>query len=738
MTAATALPGDGRRHQSPFAGSDVCREAGLALPDGSPRPVFDDDMWDFTEVIGLPQQMSKVARRFGFTAITSVGWRLVAKEQIMAMLATRHEAVIILPRGYRTPLHLLTAFARLAELTRFLNWLGSQGFTRLADVDGDCCEAWLAHRRYVLDENGRVAGERSPATRRAAAQVVADLVSHRGLFTIDRVPADLRPWGGAAPSVIAEMPCGAGQNKTPPVSDSVLQPMLAAALYLTRTLGQHATGLIEQVRDADRKWSYTHGDHVLSSRLPAKEITQVLEGYEQRGEPLPVAAGHVIRDRLAAGWSPDDPLARLSLGLIARQAGFSQFWGQWLPHLRGRIEATPTAVGAEKPFGRDASVVDRADGEGTVPWTLPLDRLEAVALTGIIRTASITLLAAVSGMRSSELMELEVGCCRPPEEHGPGLVRYRLASKVIKGQPLGGTPDEWVVIEPAYQAAQLLERLHDNPQPGKPLLGRFAFDVRRTWLRNWVNGPSGQRLGLAPIPEDQVSLRALRRTLAIELAYRPGGVLAAKFHLKHIAVATTEGYASRPGGAQAELLAEVNKHEADRNLELVWAEFRNYQQGILPAGPGARELTEFFAHIDGKLAASDPGAPKAQASDRDVLNLMTKRAKALHLGTANYCWFTDPSRALCLRLAGTPAADKPLVGMCDSARCPQATHHPCHRPVWAEHAEQAKTFLASLGPARKTEKARLQADHDRALRVLDAIDAASPDADDQEQHADHR
>jgi hypothetical protein len=42
---------------------------------------------------------------------------------------------------------------------------------------------------------------------------------------------------------------------------------------------------------------------------------------------------------------------------------------------------------------------------------------------------------------------------------------------------------------------------------------------------------------------------------------------------------------SRPGGAQAELLAEVNKHEADRNLQLVLTEFRNYQQGILPAPP---------------------------------------------------------------------------------------------------------------------------------------------------------
>ncbi len=723
MTTALARAAGPR--QSPFAGAGVCREAGLVLPDGTARPVFDDDMWDFTEVAGLPNQMAKVNRRFDFAAITRGDWRLVAKEQIMAMLAPRHEAVIILPHAYRTPLHLTTAFARLAELTRLLSWLDAQDATSLADIDDERCEKWMAHRRYLLDENGTVVGERSPATRRAAAQAIADLVTHRELFTADTVAPSLRPWKGAAPSVVAEMPHGAKQNKTPPVGDAVLQPLLAAALYLTGTIGPHATGLLEQVRDADRKWSLKHGDHVLSAALPAGQITQVLEGYEQRGEPLPVADDHVIRNRLEVGWSPGDPLARLSLGLIARQAGFTQFWRQWIPGMRRRIEETLDIVGAEKPFGRNSPAVDRADGEGTAPWTLPLDRLEAVALTGIVRTASIALLAAVSGMRSSELMELETGCCRPPEHYGDGLVRYRLASKVVKGQPLGGTPDEWVVIEPAYQAAQLLVRLHDDPRPGKPLLGRFAFDVRWTWFRNWVNGPSGQRLGLAPVPDDPVSLRALRRTLAIELAYRPGGVLAAKLHLKHIAVATTEGYASRPGGAQAELLAEVNKHESERNLELVWAELRNYQQGIMPAGPGARELTEFFAHVDGKLADSAPGAPKTQASDRDVLNLMTKRAQTLHLGTANYCWFTDPSRALCLRLAGTPAADKPLVGMCDSARCPQATHHPCHRPVWAEHAESTKTFLGQIGRVQKAERKRLEAGYDRAARVLERIDEAA-------------
>ena len=46
----------------------------------------------------------------------------------------------------------------------------------------------------------------------------------------------------------------------------------------------------------------------------------------------------------------------------------------------------------------------------------------------------------------------------------------------------------------------------------------------------------------------------LRRTIALELAYRPGGVLAAKLQLKHIATATTEGYAKpQPDGIHDDL-----------------------------------------------------------------------------------------------------------------------------------------------------------------------------------------
>jgi hypothetical protein len=438
---------------------------------------------------------------------------------------------------------------------------------------------------------------------------------------------------------------------------------------------------------------------------------------------------HHIQDRIREGWPAGDPLTTVAFGVLARQAGVRQFYSSWLPALRGPVERTLKIVGTEPPFGHAGAPVPLPGDAGAVPWTRPLQREEAASLIQVVRTAVIFTLAAITGMRASELMELQVGCRQPLQESGPGLVRYLLSGTLVKGQPLGGVRDEWVVIQDAYDAAGLAEQLHDDLREGEPLLGRFHFGSRYDRFRAWVNGPDGQRLGLEEIPEGSLNLRMLRRKLAIELAYRPGGLLAAKIYLHHVSAATTEGYAARPGGAQAELLAEVSSHEQERNLELVLAEFRNYQQGILPAGPGARSLTDFFASIDGKLGQS--AAPKAQRSDRDVLNLLAKRAGVLHLGPANWCWFTDPSRALCLKLAGTPAADRPLIGMCDSARCPQATHHPRHRPVWSEHAERTRTFLGQIGAARKTERTRLQADYDRAARVIAEIDAAA-DAYDEE------
>src|ERR1700737_3006390 len=157
--------------QSPFATADVCELARLTLPEGTHRPVFDDDLWNFTDVVGLPVQMPLANRRFDFTMIADPRWRLVAKELIMALLAPRHPAVAALPRAYRTPLHLSSCVGRLNELIRLFDWLGQREIMDLTAIDTHDCEAYLHHRRYITDDDGAIVGEQSHAVRRAPCKL---------------------------------------------------------------------------------------------------------------------------------------------------------------------------------------------------------------------------------------------------------------------------------------------------------------------------------------------------------------------------------------------------------------------------------------------------------------------------------------------------------------------------------------------------------------------------------------
>ncbi|MHA7295196.1 hypothetical protein [Arthrobacter sp. HLT1-21] len=327
-------------------------------------------------------------------------------------------------------------------------------------------------------------------------------------------------------------------------------------------------------------------------------------------------------------------------------------------------------------------------------------------------------------MRSSELQELRFGS-RTREDMGNGILRYRISSRRIKGQRFGGIDDSWVVIEDVYRALGMVESLQ-NASPGELLFTKQSnsASVRYDRFRSWMNGPNGQRLGLVPIPEGPVNPRALRRTLALSIAQRPHGLMAAKYHLKHISVATTEGYAARPGGHQAALRAEISAEEDAEHLRLTIAAYDDYKQGKLPTGRGAKELISLFTTVDEALTGHQPG-PAIVIDDRRVERLLKAKAESLHIGAANYCWFTDPKKALCLQLAGTPDAKAPLIGLCDSGRCPQATHHGVHREAWANHAEATRTVFLGNPRISKPERGRAQATLDRAERILTEIDHAT-------------
>ncbi len=407
---------------SPFAGADVCEHAGFTLPPGTRPVMFDDDVWDFTQVTGLPVQLPASTRRLDFTTIGTASWRLAGKELMFALLVPRHPAVIVLPRALRTPLHLQTCNGRLRETARLLDWMTGCGIASLQDLREEHCEEYLLHRgRGDAAGDGEDTGAPGPPTRNAVVLTMLDLISYRDLFTADRVQSGLRPWGGRSASAVSGMNTGRHENTTQPVAEEVLQPMLAAALYLTGVLGPHVAGLAGQARMAREE----------TRQLPkpklarARDLLMVLDRHRQEGDPLPRLAGHDIRQRLGSGWRQDDPLLPVSFNQLAVQAGFREFFHHWLPALRPAIEDAAAAVGTRPWWGRTAQHVQAAGGDTELPWTLPLHGLEVIALTEITRTAALVATGPLPPGQQGRQRPAAGRHRRPVGRHRAGLHRHR-------------------------------------------------------------------------------------------------------------------------------------------------------------------------------------------------------------------------------------------------------------------------------------------------------------------------
>ncbi|MFD7163717.1 site-specific integrase [Streptomyces violascens] len=721
---------------SVFAGTAICEEVGLRLRPGTCGPVFEQDRWDFRNVEGLPRSLRDVRKIIDFAKIRNPLWRPVVKEYVLALMAPLHEKVRDLPGAYRIQRTLQTTSNRGEHTVAWLNWLTAQGVTSLTEVDQYLCDAYLIHRSTRRTRTG-VTVETSESQRLMAVLVPQEFAAYSELFTHDRLPDGLRPWNGASALSVIGATKQAG-NKTQPARAELLQPLLQGCLFLLRTIAPPALELRSHIRE-------THATTVLRSNRATGErrkslVEEVIRRHMIKLDPLEGSNDLALSGKHKAGWTPEDPLWSVNLTALAREAGLKgtilpgqrrgtpqdrTAEGGLLGSLRPLLEEAVAIVGTAPRWARRAPDVTRADGHGKAPWTLPLHERDLIAVLDAVRTAALIVIALLSGMRQSELIELPIDC-RLPAEGPPGRQRYRLKSKLIKGQGYDTAVwDEWVVVKEAYEAAGVAAAIAG--EDATHLFSRtLDFDECLKRLRRWVNGPHGQRLHLAPIPGDNLTLRTFRRTLALEIAHRPGGLLAAKVQLKHLSVVTTEGYAHRPGGAQAKFLAEIGREEYSRNEALTLQAFRDYQDGKRPAGPGGRDLIRFFETVESQLAVPAAAAPNVKPSDQEVITLLAKRAGTLHLGLANYCWFIDPAKALCLKLAGTPDRKTPLAGMCDSARCPQATHHAGHRGVWASAAGNYRVFIGKIGRGQKSERARLASEIERADRVVAEIDAATP------------
>jgi integrase len=712
-----------QRHAAPagsvFASEDVCALAALALDPGSTRPRYDDDVWALTGMSDAHNLVTQSQKIWDFTRITNPRWRPVVKDILMALLVPRHPAVLAIPSAPRIPRSPLTCHDYLWGTTAWLNWLTARGLTRLTDVTQADCDAYLHEQSWSLPDHDGQRRPLHPASVSHLVRCVQAIANYGGLLRDERYRPGFYPWQARSANLVSGLRVTRGVNHTQPVRDELLRPLLAGCLYLVDTIGPHLADLHDQIRAE----AETHRQlPSQNSRDAAAKMHQHLHRLIRDNEPLPQLRQAQVAQRLKAGWAPADPLLRVNLDRMLRQAGICKDRASlYLPQLRDPLTDAVARLGVAPPLARRAAQVPAADTGQLIAWTEPLHDYDLLALTQHVTTACLILTAAVTGMRRSELGELATGCRLPATDVPGGGRRYRLASRLIKGQPFGGVADEWVVLPEVDRAVHLAERLA-NTEPGRPLFGTVEVGQRYHYFRDWLARPFATRLGLTPPPTGPLTAAMLRRTLALELARRPGGLLAARIHLRHVSVVTTEGYAHQPGGAQALFHAETQQLQAEHHLELTVQAFRDYHNGVMPTGPGARDLINTFQHVDAELA---PANANVLDTDRRMADLLRRQAGTLHLAPANYCWFRDPAKALCLKLAGTPNATSPLAAMCDSARCPQATHHAQHRPVWAQAVQTHTVFLGTIGRGRAAERQRLQAELDRAQHVVDAIDAAN-------------
>jgi hypothetical protein len=712
----TAADRQGLAAGHPFRGLPVAETAGLRLRAGSRRSMFDQDVWDLTGLTDAPTVMSSHRKILDFTTIANPRWRQVAREYLLARLAPHHPAVATLPHAFRTPLNPNSLWAELKQLTAWFNHLTSAGVASLAEVDQRHCDTYLDGVARSATTPGR---RLSPATTVASVRATKTLALYAEILS-DRYRHGFVPWHGRSADEVTGYVRTAA-NRVPPVPEALLRPLLAACLYLVDVIGPHVAGDADAARAADLREARSRRG------LLIRERDDLRAGIEQRrltGVPAYRASTGIIAQRLESGWDPGDPLLHLAWHPLVVEVAGAMGHRRDLEILRPDLQRWVAECGVAERWCRHAPAVPRHDTGELVPWARPMARHELHTTIYAVVSACCYLTSALTGMRASELAELTAGCRRHEQRAGGGT-RFRLVTRKIKGEQFGGIEDAWVVIEDVHRAIGVAEALTGGAAGDRLFTIESNNANRRSAaLRSWINGEHGQRLGLAPIPDGPLNPRGLRRRLALTIAQRPHGLMAAKVALKHVSVATTEGYAARPGGHQAAFLAEVGAAEDAEHLRLTVAAYEDYRRGILPAGNGARDLIRAFQAADRILAAHDPGAVTV-VDDRRVERVLKARAKTLHIGAGNYCWFSDPSKALCLKLAGTAHAERPLIGMCDSARCPQATHHLEHRQVWADHAEHTRTVFLGNPRLSTLEKSRAQATFDRAVRILAEIDAAT-------------
>lgn len=325
-----------------------------------------------------------------------------------------------------------------------------------------------------------------------------------------------------------------------------------------------------------------------------------------------------LESQTLPGWvSANRPHIRsLATGFIGWQLGLSPEKTKVI-NTHHLVAGLPPSLEAHLPMPITGSI----DGKD---WTPAIGFYEVEELCRHLATAAFVVVAYLTGMRGEECRALERGCCQTHTDPTTGQLHYRIRGRTFKGAldkwgnaiPAGVEREQpWLAIAPVAKAVAVMEALNPTAQllfpidsfspwpsgvnAGKAVHARMVRD-RIQDLIGWSNR-AAVRLErphevIPADPEEAVTVRRFRRTLAWFIYRKPGGRVALGVQYGHLRGYTTDGYGSRVASGLRDVFP---MEEALARADYLEDAHQRLENGEEVSGPAADRYTQ-AVHLFGR------------------------------------------------------------------------------------------------------------------------------------------
>lgn len=646
------------------------------LADVATSPRFGDDAWNLN---ALRRSNSEGALTIDFSSLP-LPHRQVICEVLMAVLNPDHPGVDTL--RWKPP-------ARRIRVIGSLFWTLRGLLDELASFGVGVPQASQRHLARMLDS--WVGQGLSPATIRRR------VVTLRLLRTLDPVLTDggftFEPWAGRTSMQIArEQPTSS--NRTAPIPWDLWSSLVAGAwLIVDRYSTDIAAAHARQCELAD-----------VPRSGPVSDATERFEVWLQEGGRIPLHTGFEHR-------GTSEPRGEVNRSLLARLVGIHPNCLRpshriYKPDI-GALIAEATQSQLTMAFG--GVFIPTTTNPAGEPWATEIGLGEAEYLASVLRAACYVIIAALTGMRDSEIQGLE----RSSICERDGIPALR--STQFKGiDNTAGQQRAWWAPTPAIRAAHVLADLSKHPTllfarratgefsdyaPNRDIPRLLGFLSANPDTRPGRGAELGheRRMLVASFdrpgqgkPVVEINQRSLRQSFSIWAARHPEAELGLGIQLGHASLRQTFGYATDRTEAAVRLIDDARGAALQERA-------RDLLAGPL-AGPAGEEL--------GALA---------QVLDNEEHDSLVKAvADRLYVGIANDCVRND-ARAAC-----GPGIPQLHNHNCATTRCGNCLIGPVHVPIWRDHADHLDRAIAAITQPDLRE--RLLVERHNIGRVLAALD----------------